>query len=198
MTKTTLKMPSNGMIVKALAVSFLAVGLIGCESGAEERGRVATTTLLDPTQRHPIMVSQQPANLSLRVPRGSSGLTAHQKSQLVQFLDKYRSIDAGNSKIVVSVPSGAPNEVAAMRAVGDMRDIMSQSGFSDTAVSVEAYHNDHEPQPPVRIQYLRYIAEGPESPNRPVTSLTRTLAAPSKRTSRRWLPTPPICLGLAR
>jgi pilus assembly protein CpaD len=162
MTKVHSMKPSNSVLVKALTVSCVALGLMGCEMGAEERGRVAATTLLEPTQRHPIMVSQQPSNLSLKVSRGSHGLTPHQKSQLVQFVEKYRATDAGNSKIVVSVPSGAPNEVAAMRAVGDMRDIFASSGFSDASISVEPYHNDHEPQPPVRIQYLRYVAEGPE------------------------------------
>jgi pilus assembly protein CpaD len=153
---------SNIACIKLVAAAYMTVGLMGCEMGAEERGRVAATTLLQPTERHPILVSQQPSTLSLRVPRGSSGLTAQQRSQLAQFFDKYRAIDAGNSKIVVSVPSGSPNEVAAMRAVADMRDILSDSGFSDTSVSVEPYHNDAEPQPPVRVQYLRYIAEGPE------------------------------------
>jgi pilus assembly protein CpaD len=162
MMKIISTMPSNGAVLKVLAVSCLAVGLMGCEMGAEERGRVAATTVLDPTERHPIMVSQQPSNLSLRVSRGSHGLTPHQKSQLAQFLDKYRAVDAGNSKIVVSVPSGAPNEVAAMRAVADMRDVFAHSGFSDASISVEPYHNDHDPQPPVRVQYLRYVAEGPE------------------------------------
>ena len=96
-----------------LAICFAAVSLGGCASSQENRPLEATTTLLEPTQRHPILVSQQPSTLSLRVPRGSNGLTPHQKSQLVEFFGRYRATDAGNSKIVVSVPSGAPNEVAA-------------------------------------------------------------------------------------
>jgi pilus assembly protein CpaD len=147
---------------KALAICLTAISLGGCASSDETRPQVAATTILEPTQRHPILVSQQPSTLALRVPRGSSGLTPHQKSQLVEFFGKYRATDAGNSKIVVSVPSGAPNEVAAMRAVADMRDVMIDSGFTESTMSVEPYHNERDPQPPVRVQYLKYIAEGPE------------------------------------
>ena len=145
-----------------LAICFAAVSLGGCASSQENRPLEATTTLLEPTQRHPILVSQQPSTLSLRVPRGSNGLTPHQKSQLVEFFGRYRATDAGNSKIVVSVPSGAPNEVAAMRAVADMRDVMIDSGFTESTMSVEPYHNERDPQPPVRVQYQKYVAEGPE------------------------------------
>jgi pilus assembly protein CpaD len=148
---------------KALAVSFVAMTLAGCAGlGTEDRAQIAETVTLEPTQRYPILVSQQPSSLSLRVPRGSSGLTPHQRSQLVEFFGKYRATDAGNSKIVVSVPAGSPNEVAAMRAVADLRDIMIDSGFTESTLNVEPYHSERDPQPPLRVQYQRYVAEGPE------------------------------------
>ena len=43
--------------------------------GRDPGAHVAGWTLIDPTQRHPIMVSQQPATLNVRVARGSQGLT---------------------------------------------------------------------------------------------------------------------------
>ena len=49
-----------------------------------------------------------------------------------------------------------------MNAVADMRPILIDRGFNESSVSVEPYHADGDPQPPLRISYLRYAAEGPE------------------------------------
>ena len=108
------------------------------------------------------MVSQQPSTMSIRVARGSYGLSQHQRAQLSSFLQRYRGADAGNSKLVIMAPSGAPNEVASMQAVAEMRHMMADMGFDATAITVEAYHEGSDPQPPIRVSYLRYVAEGPE------------------------------------
>ena len=147
---------------RAFGLVAIGLSLTACAKDEEYNGQVAGWSIIEPNQKHPILVSQKPANLSIRVPRGSQGLAASQKSQIVQFLQKYRAADAGNSKIVVSVPSGAPNEVAAMTAVADMRVLFVGGGFSETMVSVEAYYAESDPQPPIKISYLRYVAEAPE------------------------------------
>jgi pilus assembly protein CpaD len=147
---------------KALAVTTVLLSLTACRPGEESGGaHVAGWTLLDASQRHPIVVSQQPANINLRVARGASGLNPHQRSQLVTFLNKYRGGDTGNGKITVNVPSGSPNEVAAMHAATDVRDILREYNIDDTRIQVAPYHTDGEPQPPIRIYYARFVAEGP-------------------------------------
>jgi pilus assembly protein CpaD len=108
------------------------------------------------------MVSQEPSILKVSVARGSQGLTPQQRAEVVEFTSKYRSSDAGNSRLVVSVPSGAPNEVAAMNAAEDVRQLLLQGGFPESAIAVEAYHEDSGAQPPLRIAYMRYVAKGPE------------------------------------
>lgn len=49
-----------------------------------------------------------------------------------------------------------------MQAVAEIRQLMRDFGFSDASVAVEAYHEDRDQQPAVRISYLRFIAEAPE------------------------------------
>ena len=90
--------------------SLLAVTLAGCKTLDDPGAHVAGWTLVDPTQRHPIMVSQQPTTVNVRVARGSQGLTPAQRGQVAGFLERYRATDAGNSKLVIAVPSGSPNE----------------------------------------------------------------------------------------
>ena len=52
--------------------------------------------------------------MSPAAPRASAPA---QKAQVSHFLQHYRAADAGNSKLVISVPSGTPNESAAVYAV---------------------------------------------------------------------------------
>jgi pilus assembly protein CpaD len=145
-----------------LTISLLALALTGCKTLDDEPGaHVAGWTLIDPSQRHPIMVSQQPSTMNVRVARGSLGLTPAQKGQVASFLERYRSADAGNSKLVIAVPSGSPNEGAAVRAVGDIRELITYYGFSEANVAIEPYR-DRDAGAPVRLSYLRYVAEGPE------------------------------------
>jgi pilus assembly protein CpaD len=149
--------------VAAAAVALTAISLGGCESllGERQEQQNAGAVLLSPTERHPIIVSQQPHKMSLKVARGASGLAPVQRASLIDFLTRYRAADAGNSKLIISVPSGSANEVSAMNAVAEMRPLLADQGFSESAISIEPYHADGDPQPPIRVAYLRYAAEGP-------------------------------------
>lgn len=147
--------------VKALTITAIALSVGACRPGDEPGGHVAGWAMIDPSQRHPIMVSQQPANMNIKVARGAHGLTPHQRSSIIDFLNKYRGSDQGNSKISVSVPSGSPNEVAALHAVADLRELLREYGLDDTRVSIQPYHTDGDHQPPIRVSYARFVAEGP-------------------------------------
>lgn len=160
--KHTMRGASFGRTATALVLTAAAFGLAGCKHDEGQGARVAGWSLVDPEQRHPIMVSQEPAVLNLRVPRGSQGLTPSQRAEVVDFTSRYRAGDSGNSRLVVSVPSGSANEVAAITAAEDVREILFDGGFSESAVSVEAYHDEGGSHPPVRIAYMRYVAKGPD------------------------------------
>jgi pilus assembly protein CpaD len=140
------------------AALLLALG--GCQPG-EPVAEVAGWSLLDPSQRHPIMVSQQPALLTVRVARGAQGLSPSQRAQVIGFLERYRAVDAGNSKLLIEAPSGTSNEVSAMQAVAEVRHLIYEMGFDQTSLLIEAYRAGKDQQPPVRISYLRFFAEAP-------------------------------------
>lgn len=146
---------ANITIVSAIALT--AAACIHDDQGP----MVAGWAITDPAQRHPIMVSKQPAVLALRVPRGALGLSPQQRAQLIGFIDHYSARDAGNSKLVIHAPSGAPNEVASMQAVAEIRHLLRDSGFDDSSIMIEAYHDGRSQQPPIRVSYLQYIAEAP-------------------------------------
>lgn len=155
--QTAVRAPAAKLALAALVVSL---GLTGCKT-TDDPTRVAGWTLIDSSQRHPILVSQEPTTHVIRVGRGSHGLSAAQRAQLLGFTDHYRVTDSGNSRLVVSVPSGGANEVAAMQAVGEIRALLTDQGFGQASISVEAYSAEGAADPPIRVSYLRYVAEPP-------------------------------------
>ena len=144
-----------------VAVSLAALALAGCKH-TEPGTRIAGWTLIDSAQRHPIIVSQEPEVLSLKVPAGGYGLSPRQRSKLIQYYGNFRQTDEGTSRLIIAAPSGAPNEAASIRAVEDIRKILAEQGVRDSNMIVEAYHSETDPQPPVRISYLRHVAHAPE------------------------------------
>lgn len=162
MPKTNLRGPVKTRcgFTRLLIIACLPIAMAGCEH--DRAGpQVAGWQLIDPEQRHPILVSQQPAVLNLHVAAGSEGLTPSQRGRLMDFIDRQRVNDAGNSRFVISAPAGSANEGAAMDAASDARRLMLGGGYSETAISSEAYHATGR-DAPLRISYLRYVAEGPE------------------------------------
>jgi pilus assembly protein CpaD len=145
----------------ALIVCSVVLALAGCKHD-DTQGKVAGWALVDPEQRHPIIVSQQPEVMTLHVSKGTGGLSPQQRAQVLGFADSSRASDAGNSRLVISAPSGTPNEVAAMNAVGEIRTLLSDRGFAESSIQVEVYHHDGGGDAPVKVSYLRYVAEGPQ------------------------------------
>lgn len=144
----------------AFAIAF-AVALSGC-SYDEIARKEPNFDLVEPAQRHPILVSQQPTNLALNIPRGSSGLSPRARAELLEFAQRFRTGDAGDSRLVIQAPSGSGNEIAAMQAVQQVRALLADYGFSDSLISVEAYQADRRAEAPVKVSYMRYVAEGPD------------------------------------
>lgn len=148
-------------VLRLLAASAAVLVLTGCKT-LDDPTRVAGWTLVDASQRHPILVTQEPASDVVRVARGSSGLTRAQRARLLDFADHYRATDAGNSRLVIEVPSGGGNEVAAMYAVSQIRTLLTNQGYAEASISVEAYDAAGAAEPPIRVAYLRYVAQPPK------------------------------------
>jgi pilus assembly protein CpaD len=163
---------------KVVLASLVALTLFGCRGREETGAHVAGWSLVDSSQRHPILVSQQPATLNIRVASGAPGLTPGQAAQVSDFLARYRSKDSGNSKLVIGVPSGSPNEGAAMRAVANLREMIREYGFSESTVSMVPYGGGRDPSAPIKLAYLRYVAEAPECGHWPTNLAYDPLSLP--------------------
>ena len=168
MTNFKLRDLRGGRLLLVAAVSALAVA--GCKH-AEPGTRIAGWTLIDPAQRHPILVSQEPTVLPVRVNRGSAGLSPRQRALVLDHYASFRASGA-DGRIVVQAPSGSQNELAALHATHEIRALLISEGASESQIAVEAYHDEYDPQPPIQLSYTRYVAEAPDCGQWP-TNLAR-------------------------
>lgn len=151
-------------VCRMALVSAALLSVTGCKH-LDDGPRVAGWTLVDAPQRHPIVVSQEPAVLLVRVSREADGLNPRQRADVYGFAERFRAADSGNSRLVISAPGGAANEVSSMYAVREIREMLISSGFPETEVSVEAYGAEGQRHPPIRVSYLTYVANAPECGN---------------------------------
>lgn len=149
---------------KLLVSASFALSLAACRPD-DPPGHVAGWAVLDPAQRHPIIVSQEPAELNLRVVRGAEGLTPQQRSQVVNFMNKFRGGDAGNNRLAIGVPTASPNEVAAVQAAADLRFLLRDYGIDDSRLAMQPYNAGGDAQAPIRLSYSRFTAQPPQCGN---------------------------------
>lgn len=160
-TQSSSRSRARRRLASAIVLSATALLLGACKHG-EHKAEVAGWSLIDPSQRHPILVSQEPETLNVSVSSGRRGLGPRQRAQVINFAQRARASDAGNSKMVISVPTGGKNEISSMYAVQDIRQMLTDIGFQQSSISVEATYDEHGP---IQLSYLRYVAEGPECGN---------------------------------
>jgi pilus assembly protein CpaD len=146
---------------RIIAIALLSTLAGGCKHDGVDGSRVAGWTLTDPDQRHPILVSQQPATLSLRISPSADGLTPAQRARVLEFASHSSASDAGNSRIVIAAPSGSANEGSSMQSADEVRQLLINTGYSETRIAVEAY-NASGRDAPLRLSYMRYVAQAPE------------------------------------
>lgn len=145
-------------IARLAAASALVALVAGCNAhgGKQVRGWV----LGDPSERHPIHIDKREALLEVAVPRGASGMSHEQRADAVEFVGNYKR--GGEGRLMISAPSGSPNEVASMRAVDEVRRLVRRAGLPKHAVSFEPYIADGDPYAPVKMRYERVVAVAPK------------------------------------
>ena len=146
-------------VLQVMSASILVLAAAGCRSH-EEFSIVKGHVIADPSQRHPIRVSQKDRHTDFVVQRGDYGLDKAEKAQLRSIIRHYKTDGVG--KIFVKAPAGAPNEVAVRRALGDFRRVMKGENIPVQAVSFDTFVPNGDPEAPITVSYRRYVAEGPE------------------------------------
>ena len=151
--------PRGRYAVPLLVAALLLPILGGCKAG-QDRHEVRGWLFADPSERHPIKVSEREIGMDLNVPRGARGLSRAQLRDAHEMVGLYRR--EGNGALLVRAPSGGANEGAALRALDDLRVVLKREGIPGSSVAFEPYFAGADPHAPVRVSFLRYVAQAPE------------------------------------
>lgn len=155
---------------RLLAVSVVAVALIGC-GNKHRKAEIRAWAHADVSERHPIVVDRREVDVALPIPRGAQGLSRPQADEVRAFVRQFKS--ASDGRLRIRAPRGTPNEVAAMRALAHVRALIRKEDVPPQATSFTTYHGHGDPEAPIRLSFLHYVAEGPECGEWP-RDLTKT------------------------
>jgi pilus assembly protein CpaD len=103
----------------------------------------------DYRQRHPIVIKEGARTVELFIGTKRAVLTPAQRADVLAFAHDWRRESSGG--IVIDLPSGTPNEVAAANAVHEVRALLSSAGVPTNAVGVRP----HQPDDPSKLATIR-------------------------------------------
>jgi pilus assembly protein CpaD len=148
------------MMLRLMMGGVLALTLAGCETHRDRGVKIGEMVVTNAKGNHPIVVSKKMVQFQIPVRRGDYALSVEQRSELGQFIDRYRR--EGEGKLVISAPAGQPNEAAAYHVLDDVRDTMKSHGIVRQMVKLEPYSPPSDPEAPILVGFLGYEAKGPE------------------------------------
>jgi pilus assembly protein CpaD len=139
---------------RLLAVIGCATTLAGCLTNQD----VAIPANFDYRLRHPIAIKEGPHTIDLLIGATRGGLNASQRADVVAFANRWRREATGG--VVIEVPVGTRNEVAAANAVEEVRAVLYSAGLPPTALDVRAYQSASPAKlGTVKLSYPTMVAE---------------------------------------
>jgi pilus assembly protein CpaD len=139
---------------RILAVVGGAAMLAGCLTSQE----AVTPASFDYRLRHPIAIREGAHTMELFIGSARGGLNGEQRADVLAFANRWRREATGG--ILIDLPSGTRNEVAAAGAVREVRGILSAAGVPSTAVDVRPYRpSDPARLATVKLNYPTTVAE---------------------------------------
>jgi pilus assembly protein CpaD len=145
--------PRRGAARVLIAIGCAAM-LTACNTTREYTGAVPD----DLRQRHPIAIKEGVKTVELFIGSKRGGLTPAQRADVASFAGVWRREATGG--ILIDLPSGTANELAAANAVHEVRAMLSGSGVPPESVEVRAYKPaDPRKVPTVRLNFPTMVAK---------------------------------------
>jgi pilus assembly protein CpaD len=142
-------------IARLLTMLSCATMLAGCVTKPDA---VVASVPSDYRQRHPIVLKEQPRVVELFIGTKRGTLTGAQRADVLAFAGEWRHEASGG--ILIDLPSGTPNEVAAGDALREVRSILAAAGVPPDGVNLRPYHtSDPRKLATLRISYPRIAGD---------------------------------------
>ncbi|MFL6799614.1 MAG: CpaD family pilus assembly protein [Xanthobacteraceae bacterium] len=141
-------------VARVAGLASLALLLAGCFTN----DKMATPAAFDYRLRHPIAIKEGPHTIDLFIGPARGGLNADQRADVLAFANSWRREATGG--VVIDVPAGTRNEIAAASAVREVRSILFAAGVPPSAVDVRPYRPaDPNKLSTVKLNYPTLTAE---------------------------------------
>jgi pilus assembly protein CpaD len=134
--------------LRLLAAAGCAAILAGCMT-SNVNPEIVGSTPYDYRQRHPMVIKEGPRTVELFIGGKRGTLTGAQRADVLAFAHEWQREATGG--IVIDVPSGTANEVAAANALHEVRALLSAAGIPPNAVAARP----HRPSDPQKIATLK-------------------------------------------
>jgi pilus assembly protein CpaD len=155
MTMHTPPVPRRRIAPGALRAGLLAgVALIlaGCYVPRE-----TVSIPNDYRKRHPIQIKEGERTVEILIGDRRGALTAAQRADVLAFAQRWRRESTGG--IVIEVPAGSSNQVAASEAMREAHSLIAASGIPANVVRTQTYHPDPGRLATVKMSYSKMVAE---------------------------------------
>jgi pilus assembly protein CpaD len=134
-----------GRAIRWLMLAGCAGMLGGCYTSAQ----VATPAAFDYRLRHPIAIKEGTRTVELFIGTNRGGLTVEQRADVLSFAKTWRRQASGG--VVIELPAGTRNEVAAANSMHEVRSILAAAGVPPHALEVRPY----TPADPTRLATVK-------------------------------------------
>jgi pilus assembly protein CpaD len=149
-------MPKRAAAARLLAIAGCVAMLAGCVSDQAAIQEVPQVPH-DSRQRHPIAIREGVHTVELFIGTKRGELTLDQRADVVAFAHTWRRDAAGG--IIIDLPTGTRNEVAAANVLPEVRSILTNMGVPPRDIAVRPYRpNDPRTLATMRLNYPRMVA----------------------------------------
>ncbi len=153
MTSTDLA-STKRCFARLLLVLGCAAMLAACNTTNEVTGSYPDDYRL----RHPIVMKEGVRTVELFIGTRRGGLNAAQRAQVVAFAGQWRKEATGG--ILIDLPSGTSNELAAANALAEARSLLASVGVPPDSIEVTPYRpSDPQKLATMRLKYPRIAAQ---------------------------------------
>lgn len=145
--------------MRRTAVVLLASVAVGLLAGCAKRDSITVGSVPDDYRtNHPIVIAEKDEVIDLPVGAGDRGMTQTQRVALDGFLDGYdRSV---LPVIMIAVPTGAANDLAAAEAASAFRHFIASRGIPQSRIAMTTYQSPSvEASAPIRVSYTAVRAQ---------------------------------------
>ncbi len=143
--------PSLGRVLVAAGLAAL---LAACNTTREYTSAIPD----DLRQRHPIAIKEGVRTVELFIGSKRGGLTPAQRADVMSFAGVWRREATGG--ILIDLPSGTANELAAANALHEVRSMLASAGVPPESVDVRPYKpSDPRKVPTIRLKFPTMVAK---------------------------------------